>query len=520
MSNRIINLLDLPDEILLIIFNKLGSFYVLYSLLNSTQRLDLIARSIHYSKSINFSTELSDGQVSTIDSDKLHRFCVEILPQIHDHIQIITLETTSIERILLAAQFPNLNTLVLVGFSPEILSSYFTEKSPIIHLLKEQIKFITLKIRNEMFNDISYTYICERVLSVCEKCTYLDIKQSEMVRFSRFSIDDYSQNICYSSYLHTLIIRVRTFDDCLFLLDGRLKSLSSLTVRVSFIERLSIITDSREQLFHLKEFSLECPRFSTAYDCRIVRLLHRMINLNKLTLSFYIIRLKVIDGIDLNEKILCHMLDLDKFLFHICTIMPTYQTNNFLSTNDIQNTFINWKYSQVGCSIDRFSNGITYCHIYSIPFQMTNFMYLTNSIRNDYFQFVINLTLYDTRPFEYDFFQWMSKAIPLLRYLTLSNFLPQVKKLENQSCIPYNRLVRIRFTRAHIDYIYQFLCHTKAYVPQLSILKIQYDKLVTITNNFTNVTTQINCSQLKQLLFDEIIVYPEHFHDYFPCLTK
>ncbi|CAF1478142.1 unnamed protein product [Adineta steineri] len=456
MNNRIINLLDLPDEILLIIFNKLGSFYVLYSLLNSIQRLDLIARSIHYSKSINFSIELSDGQVSTIDSDKLHRFCVEILPQIHDHIQIITLETTSIERILLAAQFPNLNTLVLVGFSPDILSSYFTEKSPIIHLLKEQIKFITLKIRNELFNDISYTYVCERILSVCEKCTYLDINQSEMVRFSRFSIDDHSQNICYSSYLHTLIIRVKTFDDCLFLLDGRLKSLSSLTVRVSFIERLSIITDSR----------------------------------------------------------------VNKFLFHICTIMPTYQTNNFLSTNDIQNTFINWKYSQVGCSIDRFSNGITYCHIYSIPFQMTNFMYLTNSIRNDYFQFVINLTLYDTRPFEYDFFQWMSKAIPLLRYLTLSNFLPQVKKLENQSCIPYNRLVRIRFTRAHIDYIYQFLCHTKAYVPQLSILKIQYDKLVTITNNFTNVTTQINCSQLKQLLFDEIIVYPEHFHDYFPCLTK
>jgi hypothetical protein len=209
--------------------------------------------------------------------------------------------------------------------------------------------------------------------------------------------------------------------------------------------------------------------------------------------------------------------------------MPTCQTNYFLSTNDIQNTFINWKYSEVGCSIDRFSKGSTYCHIYSIPFQMTYFMYLTNNIRNHYFQFVINLTLYDTRPFEYDFFEWMSRAIPLLKYLTLHNFIPQVKKhqnepIEDKSCISstisYSHLVRLRLTHAHIDYVYQFLCHTKAYVPQLHIIKIQYEKLVTVTNNFTNVATQINCSQLKQLLFNQIIVYPEHFHDYFPCLTK
>ena len=52
------------------------------------------------------------------------------------------------------------------------------------------------------------------------------------------------------------------------------------------------------------------------------------------------------------------------------------------------------------------------------------------------------------------------------------------------------------------------------------LLKIQYDKLVTVTNNFTNDATQINSNQLKQLIFDELIVYSEHFHQYFPCLTK
>ena len=119
MNCRTVNLLDLPDELLLIIFNKLGSADVVYSLLNSTQRLDQIARSLDYTKAIN---------LSAIDSNKIHRFCVELLPQIHDRIQVMTLESGSIERILVAAQFPNLNSIVFVGFSPDVLLYYFTSK--------------------------------------------------------------------------------------------------------------------------------------------------------------------------------------------------------------------------------------------------------------------------------------------------------------------------------------------------------------------------------------------------------
>jgi hypothetical protein len=119
------------------------------------------------------------------------------------------------------------------------------EESSIAHLLKEQIKFMTVKIRNEMFNDESFTDVCGRILSICGKCTYLDMNQSEMTRYSRLTFDDRSRNICYSSYLRTLFIYVKTFDDCLCLLDGRLKNLSSLTIRMSLIERSPIITDSR-----------------------------------------------------------------------------------------------------------------------------------------------------------------------------------------------------------------------------------------------------------------------------------
>jgi len=145
MNERVVDLLDLPDDILLIIFNKLDSFDVLYSLLNSTQRLDRIARSMYYTRSINFSIELSNVQFAAINSDKLNRFCAELLPEIHCQIQSLTLESSTIERILLATRFPNLDTIILVGFLPDVLLDYLTNDS-IGHLFKEQIRSVTIKI--------------------------------------------------------------------------------------------------------------------------------------------------------------------------------------------------------------------------------------------------------------------------------------------------------------------------------------------------------------------------------------
>jgi hypothetical protein len=251
-----------------------------------------------------------------------------------------------------------------------------------------------------------------------------------------------------------------------------------------------------------------------------------MPNLNNLTLCVKIIRLTTIDGIHLNEEIVNHKLHLNTFIFHICTIMRTSETNHFLTTNDIQNTFINWKYSPVVCCIDHFSDGYSYCHIYSTPFQMTRFMYLTNSFRGQHFQFVTTLVLYDTRPFEHDFFEWTSRASPLLKYLTIHNLTPQENKCQIEVVndkkispkISYLQLIRLRFTHAHIDYVNQFLRHTNAYVPCLDILKMEYEQLATVTNNFTSDSTRINCGQLKQLLFNELIVYPENFYLYFPLL--
>jgi hypothetical protein len=129
------------------------------------------------------------------------------------------------------------------------------------------------------------------------------------------------------------------------------------------------------------------------------------------------------------------------------------------------------------------------------------------------------------RPFEHVYFNWIARAFPLLKYLTIDNLTPQEHKDEieainvNQnSTIYFPQLVVIILIDAHIDYVDQFLRHTKSHVPCLSSLEINYEKLVNVTNNFTSDLTRINCAQLKRLWIGEEIVYPKHFYLYFPFL--
>ncbi|CAF3838869.1 unnamed protein product, partial [Adineta steineri] len=279
-------------------------------------------------------------------------------------------------------------------------------------------------------------------------------------------------------------------------------------------------------LSNLKEFSLTSYLHTSAYDCRILPLLRRMPNLETLTFGLDIVRLTVIDGLHLNEKLLIHMKYLNKFIFHICTVLRTSQTNNFLTANDIKNTFLNWKYSSVNCCIDHFSDGYSYYHIYSTPFQMTHFTCLSNSFHGQDFLYVTNLWLFDTRPFEHDFFEWLSQACPLLKYLLIDNLTPQKNKRQVAiindkrivSKISYLHLSRLSLGYAHINYVDQLLCYTNTYLPTLHTLIIQYDKLVAVTDNFTNDAKQINCSQIKQIVFDQSLVLTKDFYDYFPCL--
>ncbi|CAF1408422.1 unnamed protein product [Adineta steineri] len=340
-----------------------------------------MVRSVNNTKFLNFS----------INNVQLNRFCCEILPQIHQNIVSLTLDIFSMERILLACKYPNLTIVVLINFLSDILLQYLTDESPIFRLLQQQIKHLTVKCDKQLVINRSFTDVCVRILAICRNLSYLNVHQWLITNHACLSIRDRPPNVCFSSNLRTLSISVDTFDDCLCLLDGRLEQLRSFTVRIYFIIRSRMNNNNQTTLCNLKEFSLISYLHTTAYDCRILPLLRRMPNLKTLTFGLNIVRLTVIVSLYLNEELLIHMKYLNKFIFHICTVLPDFEANYFLTTNDIKNTFLNWKYSSVSCCIDHFSDGYSYYHIYSTPFQMTDFMCLSNSFCGQDFLYVTNV---------------------------------------------------------------------------------------------------------------------------------
>ncbi len=122
MNQSNIHLLDLPNEIVLIILKKLDNMDLLYSLFGiNNERLDILIQDRVFTNILNFVT-------SSMTDVKLDRFCSYILPRSHHCIKKLILDATSMKRILLAGDYPNLTYLELLNFEQEINFRYFKGK--------------------------------------------------------------------------------------------------------------------------------------------------------------------------------------------------------------------------------------------------------------------------------------------------------------------------------------------------------------------------------------------------------
>ena len=80
MNQSEIQLLDLPNEILLIILKKLDNIDALYSLFGiNNERLDILLEDDVFTNTLNF--------VSTVDHLVLDRFCISRLPRIFHNVK-------------------------------------------------------------------------------------------------------------------------------------------------------------------------------------------------------------------------------------------------------------------------------------------------------------------------------------------------------------------------------------------------------------------------------------------------
>jgi hypothetical protein len=124
-----LNILDLPNEILLIIFSKLNTINVLYSLVDVNERFDeLVLDSLHIRNldTVSMIIKSNFDRTISIDNRVLSRICSKILPRIHHQLNELTVEQHSMKRILVTVTYPQLYSLSLVNFQEEILFQYLT----------------------------------------------------------------------------------------------------------------------------------------------------------------------------------------------------------------------------------------------------------------------------------------------------------------------------------------------------------------------------------------------------------
>ncbi|CAF4112063.1 unnamed protein product, partial [Rotaria magnacalcarata] len=236
MNRSNVHLLNLPNEILLTILRKLNNIDVLYSLLDiNNGRLDIIAQEKTFANILNF---VHIDEISLID-----RFCLYILPRIHRSIKYFILEPIFMERILLAAVYPNLTELKLFNFEQQIASKYFTDESSLRSVFQQQITSLTLVTNDKsarVGSSKQYTRnVYAYILNFFKNLTHLNIIGPYVMLCPGLSLCDLPSTTFYSSILTHLCIIVETFDDRLYLLDGRLKQLTTFNVNVYSIDTSS-----------------------------------------------------------------------------------------------------------------------------------------------------------------------------------------------------------------------------------------------------------------------------------------
>ena len=102
MKDLLIQLDDLPDEILMFIFKKLYNDEVLYSLIDVNQRLNRIVRDRIFTHDLYLLKYCRiDDSTFPLPDPILDRFCSKILPEIGHQIETLYLKGTSIEPVFM-----------------------------------------------------------------------------------------------------------------------------------------------------------------------------------------------------------------------------------------------------------------------------------------------------------------------------------------------------------------------------------------------------------------------------------
>ncbi|CAF2648397.1 unnamed protein product [Rotaria sp. Silwood2] len=137
-----------------------------------------------------------------------------------------------------------------------------------------------------------------------------------------------------------------------------------------------------------------------------------MTNLEELDLHLVVYcEKRFIDGYDLKNNIINHLLRLNKFLFNIRSRLLLNDQVYLSSNEDCQLSFNGFKNLKIISCVDYFPKcKEDQCHIYSYPYQAKYYESITNNFPDGLFKYVREVSLYDERPFEHEFVVKIAKS--------------------------------------------------------------------------------------------------------------
>ncbi len=130
---------------------------------------------------------------------------------------------------------------------------YIKDSSILRDLLSQQITHLNIDIQNEPTSELSeiLSNIFALILSLSKQLISLNFCQLFSYREKPIFISKLSTTNCISLTLTELKINVATFDDCLYLLDGRLDCLSKLIINIEDIRFKRLDTNDKVNIISI-----------------------------------------------------------------------------------------------------------------------------------------------------------------------------------------------------------------------------------------------------------------------------
>jgi hypothetical protein len=129
------------------------------------------------------------------------------------------------------------------------------DDSPLRHIYKQQIKkfdFVNEDWECAVGSLIDYTKrVYGNILSCFENLEHFNVIQTSVRAYPGLAIGYLPSSVFSSSTLTYLRINVGTLDDCLCLLDGRLKQLTTFLVRIYCMYSQTVVSQNMVGIFYL-----------------------------------------------------------------------------------------------------------------------------------------------------------------------------------------------------------------------------------------------------------------------------